>query len=546
MATSPLAAALKPAVPVDDDAETRYQSALKQMSEALDQRKNRLFDPTLLAMAQGFLAPTQTGSFFESLGNVAKLTGAQEEKEMKEAQELAALRLQIAQSEREQARKMKGLELLQPPAVVPGAAPAGTPAAPAAGATGTPAGAPAAPSAAPQITQGNRFGPGVRLPNGVEVTPDLILRMRQFNPEQAEALDKFYKTTLEATVVQQGGAYNRVSGEYVPFGGKPPVERFIAGDPATNTPALRLMLPEEDAMALDRARRTNDTKTFYEIIDRYTKVPPRTGAAATAPGARPSIGAGARTPSEATAALEVETEAAKAEARLAAEGRAKRFENILTSAEDAGSRLATLKSLDAIAAKPGAEKIFGIFNRPDFLAGVGKLLETGIGIPGFSIGIPEIQNVMRNMNLPQEQINDYQLAASLFAQMQLQISRLQQGQGAVSDFERRLFGSASITGEDNPGTIRKKIAMLTARANFERDVARSLRASKLNADEFKDSDQYQNLMNSYHDRLVNIVSPSGSRPAGARPAAGASAPITSDDLKQRREELKRQATQRNP
>lgn len=543
MAISPLAAALKPGVPVDDAAEVRYQSALKQMSEALDQRKNRLFDPTLLAMAQGFLAPTQTGSFFESLGNVAKLTGAQEEKEMKEAQELAALRLQMAQAEREMARKRKGMELLSGAPAVPAVPSTAAPA------EGAPAGAvPAAGTrAAPaQVTQGNRSGPGVRLPNGVEVTPDLILRMRQYDPEQAEALDKFYKLTMEQTKVQQGGAYNVVSGEYTPFGGKPPVERFIAGDPATNTPAMRLMLPEEDAMALDRARRTNDTKTFYEIIDRYTKVPPRTGAAATVPGARPSISAGARTPSEATAALEVETEAAKAEARLAAEGRAKRFENILTSAEDAGSRLATLKSLGAIVDKPGAEKIFGIFNRPDFLAGVGKLLETGIGVPGFSIGIPAIQDVMRNIKLPQEQINDYELAASLFAQMQLQISRLQQGQGAVSDFERRLFGSAAITGQDNPGTIRKKIAMLTARANFERDVARSLRASKLNADEFKDSDQYQNLMNRYHDSLVNIVTPSGSRPAGARPAAGASAPITSDDLKQRREELKRQATQRNP
>lgn len=548
---SPLAAALKPALPVDDESEARYQSALQQMTQALDQRKSRSFDPVTAGYISGLQDPAVRGmGFFAEIASGMRGAVAAEKEAEKENQDIAALRLQMAQAEREMARKKKGAEMLQPPAavVVSGAAPAeGAPAA--AGAAAAPGRA--APASATPITQGDKSGRGVRLPNGLEITPDFILRMRDYDPERAEALDKFYKLTMESIAVQQGGAYNRATGEYTPFGGKPPVERFIPGDPATNTPAMRLMLPEEDAMTLDRARRTNDTKTFYEIVDRYTKAPTRPSAAvapgtsgaaapAAAPGVKPSIGAAARTPSEATAALEVETEAAKAEAKLAAEGRAKRFEGILSSAEDAGSRLATLKSLDAIVTKPGSEKIFGIFNRPDFLSAVGKLLETGVGVPGFSVGVPEIQNVMRNIGLPQEQINDYQLAASLFAQMQLQISRLQQGQGAVSDFERRLFGSAAITGEDNPATIRKKVALLTARANFERDVAKSLRASKMNADDFKDSDQYQNLMNSYHDRLVSIISPSGSRPG--QPAAGGSAvpgaassgaPETAESLKAR-------------
>lgn len=567
MATpSPLAAALKPVAGADESAEARYQSALKQMTDALDQRKNRLFDPTLLAMSAGFLAPTQTGSFFESLGNAAKLIGPAEEKEMREAQELAAMRLQMAQAEREMSMKRRGLEFFEnkpteaTSAAAPGANILG--AAPARGATTAP-GAATAPAAGAisQVTQGNSYGPGVVI-NGREVTPDMIARLQLTNPDVAKAYESVYKMTMDSISVQPGGYVNKITREYIPFPGKPPVERFIAGDPATNTPAMRLMLPEEDAMALDRARRTNDTKTFYEIIDRYTKVPARPSATpaattAAAPGAtpgaapaataalpgavpvvRPSLSSAARTPSEATAALEVETEAAKAEAKINAEGRARRFENILTSAEDTGSRLALYKSIDSIVAKPNSEKIFGIFNRPDFMAGVGKLIETGIGVPGFSIGIPEIQSVMRNIKLPQEQINDYQLAASLFAQMQLQFSRLQQGQGAVSDFERRLYGSASVTAEDNPGTIRKKIAMLTARAEFERSVAKNLRASKLSADDFKDSDQYRNLVDSYHDRLRDIVSAPSVRPAGARPAAGASAagasaPETAESLKAR-------------
>ena len=53
------------------EANRRYQEALTRLTESLDNRKNRFFDPVMLAAAQGFLAPTQTGGFGESLGNVA-------------------------------------------------------------------------------------------------------------------------------------------------------------------------------------------------------------------------------------------------------------------------------------------------------------------------------------------------------------------------------------------------------------------------------------------------------------------------------------------
>ena len=57
-----------------------YQEALRKLNESLDLRKNRTFDPMLLAAAQGFLAPTKTGSFMESLGRVAGAVGEAQEK----------------------------------------------------------------------------------------------------------------------------------------------------------------------------------------------------------------------------------------------------------------------------------------------------------------------------------------------------------------------------------------------------------------------------------------------------------------------------------
>ena len=51
------------------DAMQTYLDARKRANDAFEERQNRLIDPVYLAMAQGFLAPTKTGSFGESLGN---------------------------------------------------------------------------------------------------------------------------------------------------------------------------------------------------------------------------------------------------------------------------------------------------------------------------------------------------------------------------------------------------------------------------------------------------------------------------------------------
>ncbi len=58
---------------VDDlgDQREAMNAALLRMRESLDVRKNRLFDPVLMQTAAGFLKPTKTGSFGESLGYAA-------------------------------------------------------------------------------------------------------------------------------------------------------------------------------------------------------------------------------------------------------------------------------------------------------------------------------------------------------------------------------------------------------------------------------------------------------------------------------------------
>lgn len=67
------------------------------MEEALSGRKSRI-DPQMLALAQGFLAPTQTGHFGESLGMAAGAYQKAQAGEEQRLREMARMRYELAQS----------------------------------------------------------------------------------------------------------------------------------------------------------------------------------------------------------------------------------------------------------------------------------------------------------------------------------------------------------------------------------------------------------------------------------------------------------------
>jgi hypothetical protein len=580
MATSPLAAALKPSLPADETSEARYQSALKQMTDALDQRKNRLFDPTLLAMSQGFLAPTQTGSFFESLGNAAKMTLAAEDKEVKENQDIAALRLQMAQAEREMARKQRGLQFLtgatepRPEgATAEGAAPAGAPA-------GAPAAA-ATPTAAKTVTQGDRSGLGVVI-NGRQITPALIAQISYSDPELGKALESQYKLTMESIAVQPGGYVIKTTGEYVPFGGKAPVTRFIPGDPATNQKAMTLELPEEDAIALDRARRNGDSETFYRIVDMYTKAPARPGApapaagaapAAPAPGAAPSAapaapaapaagagqlavgtvrpgdeapvrtppGVAARTPSEARAAAEVDQKVRETLAVGEATQQLKATGEVRTAGKASLGLLPIYDRMEQILKTPGIDKVMGVLERGDIQSALGNLVEEAIRVGNFSVGIPAVRKILTNSGAPQELIDQAANLGQLLAITQFE-QRKGLGSGtSVSNFEQQMVNAMGPNMTDTLRSFKQKLGFLREKARFESELAKALRVSKKQYEEFEDTPEFEKMFTEYRNRVTNIVYPGGTtsgaarpaRPAASAAAGAASQPITAEELRNR-------------
>ena len=76
-------------------AKAEVDAARETMKQALQDRKGRI-DPSYLALAQGFLAPTRTGSFGESLGTAVGAYGKAQEAEADRNAQLAKMRYELA------------------------------------------------------------------------------------------------------------------------------------------------------------------------------------------------------------------------------------------------------------------------------------------------------------------------------------------------------------------------------------------------------------------------------------------------------------------
>jgi hypothetical protein len=531
---SPLAAvALSP----EEEPEVqRYKDAQAELRRALEARQNPLFDPVLLAMAQGFLTPTKSGSFGEALGTAASLVGPAQAAEQKRVLEMAQLRSQLAASELEQGRKSRALKMEQDfMRGLPSAEPSGQ------------AGQPAAPSAA------GVSGAVVPVENRAQgqnqyglYPPDLIDRIRRLDPERADVMDKSNKARMDQIKFLAGEVKTTEAGSYsvdpsgkvtfTPRPGGKEEEAFVPGvGPVSMSP--------DDLIKFRAARETlsqnpNDSaalREFYRLIDKYRGAAPARPTPAGAPaGEAPAAVKGPMTPGEAEIKKKAEEAAAVTRATEETKAEVGRTQQALETGSDVTGRMAQYASLRAIAARPDANQIFGIFNRPDVGSAILNLVQEGVKSPGAtSIQVGALEDALRNVGLKQDQIDRYRFALGTMANIQLQMAKLAQGQGAVSNFERELFASASISPRDNPQTILGKLSMLEERAKFDRAIFSALRKSKMSADDFKDSEEYQRLADGYLSRVAGIAANFGAARPAARPAT--SAPTTDAGERLRRE-----------
>ena len=450
-------------------------------------------------MAQGFLSPTKTGSFGEALGNVAGALGSAQQQEEKRAIENARIKAELASNELAQFRKTQALKsfagALGPSA---SAQPSGDEGAPADGSTIS-VGGQRFPAQFANLTPERAMQLSIQDPEIGKLAMDYIKMVNEQKKLAMEGVKPTERGTFIVDVTKPTG------GTFVPHGGRPTVERFLPG-------VGNLSLPEGDVIKFDNVvdalSRDPSNQDAQKELDRLVRKARGTA------GASPT---GPQTPAQA--------ELAKKAAEITSEQRAKddneRYKEFVNKGVMAGPRKARLKTLEQIALSPNANQDLGVFEGPELSAQLGALLESsGKGLPK----IDEIRKIFTNLGLDKKVKAEQLFAQQQIALVNLEIRKISRapGEGAQSDLENRLALAAGLDQSDTPAGFLKKVRFLKEQADFEREVAKKLKESKMGVEDFMFSNDYQGLLVKYENRLSQILglSPRASQPARrAAPAA---------------------------
>lgn len=523
----------------DEESQRKYQEALDRVTASLDARKNRLFDPTLLAMAEGFLAPTRTGGFGESLGIAAGKVRSAEEAKFKEEQELAQAQLGLAQQGmqlQQQRARQQFLTSLAGSSGVPPQAGEASPQGALPSQGQIPAGAQAAIADKPPGTEGitgEQFMP----PNPQIADAVSYLRAAALDPKKSpteivkelqDLQSKRFVNTPEGQVDLARGLIYRTKKPDIT-----PVQIQLRTIPGVQGQSLTVSTPqarEHDAALKEAMEGKPERLRMLErnLVSTFAEQGP----------AKPAAGVGSEDPRVEQAVSQAtgkdvrrgriptgEESAASAAAQkelatLTAKDRATRTNTVMEDAKTAANTLPVVEQLRELATGPNAERIFGPLTNPKALDQLVRLAETGVGMSGFNLGIPGIRDVVLNMRLTPEEQRDMQLAGQLMIKLQMGITAAERGPGSVSNIERELFGQSRITKDDTPATVRAKINAMARAYQYQMDLADSLQDSGMQYDEFIRTKEGRQMYRQYISDMIKSVGglPAGKPSTGARPS----------------------------
>lgn len=549
-----------------EEVNRRYMEAQQKLLDTLDARKNRLFDPVLLAMAEGFLAPTQSGRFGEALGRVAGNVNKAQAALAKEDQELAQLRLQLAQQgltmqqqkEREATLKMMfGEPAPSSPAAAIAAGPGVTPGVPPARPSGAslPPGAPPGASAAlaeqPPGTEGIQGVPtmppnpdiankkmllaaAIRDPS--KSTFDIAKELRDLQASRYKTTEKgvldlatglFYATkgpadvtpvqvqirTLPGMQGQTISVSTDIARDY-----NAALQEALKGSPDRLRSFERMLVSTFPDKGVDKGVEKGAGKGEEKPVD------PRVEAAVRQLTGPQRIAT--------TQETEAGAAAAKETAVLTAKDKVQRTAAMMENGLKASENLVPVQQLKEFSQGPNANRIFGPFTNPKLLSQVVRLAETGVGMSGFNIGIPAVRDVVNNLKLNPEEQRDLQLVGQLMIRLQMSMTPAERGPGSVTEFERRLFAQSRITPDDTPATVRAKIDSMLRTYKYQIEVADRLQQTGMQYDDLirtpEGSSMYKNYLQDMTNLVGNLPTP---KPSSAMPGSRKASPNNPDRKK---------------
>ena len=176
-------------------------------------------------------------------------------------------------------------------------------------------------------------------------------------------------------------------------------------------------------------------------------------------------------------------------------------------------------------------KIVGVFADPGFVNAAGSLLKQGIEVGRFgslSVNLEDAYLQAFDKKYGKQDTVTRAEAKQLFANLELEKSKILNGQGPISDNERLLL-SRAVGGVSDPAELIVKTARALKMISDFRDAAREIHGSTGTGSfqQFKDSAQYRGLVKRYetefdklHAEKINLGKPAGAQSPGKAPHPG--------------------------
>jgi len=440
---------------IDDLGEQReaLNNALLRMRASLDDRKNRMFDPVLMQAAAGFLKPTKTGSFGESLGYAAEGAGAAAEREAVFQRENQKLEMELLGKEQELRQQLGGDQLIS--ALMGG--PRTNAPAPAGGAVTTPTGQLRVPGTASPTDVATAPNPqqvlSAAAQGRIKITDDVLLLASRVAPKMLATLQEIRKSQIEEEKItidrEKLGQDKR---KVIPRGLR--TEREMNVDEYAKYKA-----------ALDQYFVDGDEQKLLAFYDKngYLESEQVRGRKIPKAGETTAPISPARSATEQKAEEETATQTAK--------GRAE-------SAEKMASRLGlqaeaafenTNIAQDMIGYAKNNPLVFDIMNRPGLGNAIARAVQEGANAGNFNINLPA--STIKQYELSGNDLTALQMFMQKSAQLQSRGRQLNRtpGEGATSDYETKLLGGIYALPSDSQRAIILKSDALILQGKFDEE-----------------------------------------------------------------------------
>jgi hypothetical protein len=189
---------------------------------------------------------------------------------------------------------------------------------------------------------------------------------------------------------------------------------------------------------------------------------------------------------------------------------ANKAQAVIAAGDTARDRSLLADDLYKMASNPKYNKAFAILEKATPESALGKLISEGISVGSFKVGVPQLREVVIQAGGTEQDVESFRRLGNIYTQLMFSNGNLMKGEGAISDYERKMLSEMAGSVADTPKIAMARAEYLKMRANFDRQASNMYQRwmeshPNKSFNQFKlDNPQYDTLENNYINKVKEI------------------------------------------